>query len=109
MKFLLIGKDIGFTTPVAAEQLAGMLEGVFIPSFRALEKWEKEGKATGGLFAAQRAGAVIIEASSGEELSSMMKGLPFWGLLNWEVIPLQTFHSGIEDAQHQVSALKQMA
>jgi hypothetical protein len=108
MKFLLIGKDIGFTTPVAPGQLAGMLEGVYIPSFQALEKWEAEGKATGGFFAAQRAGALIMEAASAEELSSKMTSLPFWGLLNWEVIPLQTFHSGIEDAQHQVSALKQM-
>src|ERR1700733_15007583 len=108
MKFLVIGRDVGFTTPVAPVQLAGLLEGVYIPSFQALEQWEKEGKATGGFLAAQRAGAMILEAASAEELSSKMTSLPFWGLLNWEVIPLQTFRSGIEDAQRQVSTLKQM-
>jgi hypothetical protein len=109
MKFLLIGRDIGFTTPVAPDQLAGLLEGVYLPSFRALEKWEKEGKATGGFFAAQRAGAIILDAASGEELSHKMTELPFWGLLNWEVIPLQSYRSGIEDGERQVAALKQMA
>jgi hypothetical protein len=54
MKFLLIGKDIGFTTPVAPGQLAGLLEGVYIPSFKMLEKWESEKKVTGGFLAAQR-------------------------------------------------------
>jgi hypothetical protein len=109
MKFLLIGRDIGFSTPVAPGQLAGILEGVYIPSFKMLEQWESEKKVTGGFLAAQRAGAIIIEASSGEELSNKMTSLPFWGALNWEVIPLQSFHSGIEDAQRQVSTLKQMA
>jgi hypothetical protein len=109
MKFLLIGKDIGFTTPIAPGQLAGLLEGVYIPSFKMLEKWESEKKAVGGFLAAQRGGAIIIEASSPEELSSMMTSLPFWGMLNWEVMPLQTFRSGIDDAQRQVSELKKMA
>jgi hypothetical protein len=109
MKFLVIGKDIGFTTPVPPGQLAGVLENVYLPSFRALEKWEKDGKAVGGFFAAQRAGAVIIEAASAEELSRVMTELPFWGLLNWEVIPLQSYASGIHDAEKQVATLKQMA
>ncbi len=51
----------------------------------------------------------MIEAASAEERSRTMTGLPFWGALNWEVIPLQTFNSGIEGAQRQVAALKQMA
>jgi hypothetical protein len=109
MKFLLIGKDIGFTTPVMPDMLAGLLENVYIPSFEAMDKWSKENKATGGFYAAQRAGALIMEASSAEELSKTMTSLPFWGLLNWEVIPLQTFSSGIEDARKQVAVLKQMA
>lgn len=109
MKFLLIGKDIGFTTPVAPGQLAGLLEGVYIPSFKMLEKWESEKKVTGGFLAAQRGGAIIMEAASAEELSSKMTSLPFWGALNWEVIPLQTFRSGIEDASRQVAELKKMA
>jgi hypothetical protein len=108
MKFLVIGKDIGFSVPVPPGQLAGLLEGVYIPSFQALEKWEVEKKITGGFLAAQRGGAIIIDAPSAEDLSKTMTSLPFWGLLNWEVYPLQSFHSGIEDAQRTVAGLKQM-
>jgi DNA polymerase III delta prime subunit len=38
-------RDAGFTVPVAPGQLAGILEGVYIPSFQMLEKWENEKKA----------------------------------------------------------------
>jgi len=89
--------------------MAAVLEGVYIPSFQMLQKWESEKKVTGGFFAGQRAGAVMIEAPSAEELSKTMTSLPFWGSLNWEVIPLQTFQSGIEDAKRQVASLKQIA
>ena len=109
MRFLLIGRDIGFTTPVEPGQMAAVLDGVYIPSFQMLQKWESEKKVTGGFFAGQRAGAVMIEAPSAEELSKTMTSLPFWGSLNWEVIPLQTFQSGIEDAKRQVASLKQIA
>jgi hypothetical protein len=109
MKFLVIGKDIGFSVPVPPGQLAGLLEGVYIPSFQMLEKWESEKKITGGFLAAQRGGAMIIEAASAEELAKTMTSLPFWGMLNWEVHPLQSFHSGTEDAKSNVTGLKQMA
>jgi len=33
----------------------------------------------GGLFAGQRAGVIMIEASSAEELSSWLQRLLFWG------------------------------
>jgi hypothetical protein len=106
MKFLLIGEDIGYGGPVSPMELAATLENVYIPSFEILEKWESDRKITGGFFAAQRAGAMIIEAPTGEELSKWMTSLPFWGLLTWKVIPLQSFHSGIDDAKTQVGRLK---
>ena len=36
-----------------------------------------EKKVVGGLFAGQLAGAILIEAASGEELSMMLQSLPF--------------------------------
>jgi hypothetical protein len=106
MRFLLIGEDIGYGGPVNPMELAATLENVYIPSFEILAKWESDKKITGGFFAAQRAGAFIIDAPSGEELSKWMTGLPFWGTLNWKVIPLQSFRSGIDDAKTQVGQLK---
>jgi hypothetical protein len=106
MKFLLIGEDIGYGGPVNPMEQAGTLENMYIPSFEILEKWESEKKITGGFFAAARAGALIIDALSGEELSKWMTSLPFWGTLNWKVIPLQSFRSGIDNAKAQVDRLK---
>ena len=109
MKFLCIGRDIGFTVPVDPAQLAGVLEMIYIKSFQIMEKWETEKKVTGGLFAGQKAGFLVLEASSGEELSKLLTSLPFWGNENWEVIPLQSFQSGIEETQLEVNKLKQAA
>ena len=109
MRFLIIGKDIDYGGPINPLDLAMLLENVYIPSFEMLKKWEQDKKIVGGFLAAQRGGALIIEASSAEELSSWMTSLPFWGRLNWKVIPLQTFQSGIEDAKRQVGEIKKMA
>ena len=38
-----------------------------------------------------------------------MTSLPFWEKLTWEVIPLQTFQSGIDDAKRQIGEIKKMA
>jgi hypothetical protein len=74
-----------------------------------LKEWEEKKKVVGGLFAGQRAGAIIVEAPSGEELSSWLQLLPFWGQNSWEVIPLQTFQSGTENVKKQIANLKKMA
>ena len=76
---------------------AMILENVELPSFETLKKWEESKKIVGGAVAAQNAVAIIIEASSAEELSSWMHKLPFWGKIMWEVFPLQTFQSAIDD------------
>ena len=52
---------------------------------------------------------MVVDASSGEELAKMMTSLPFWGSLAWEVIPIQSYGSGIEDIERQISELKKMA
>ena len=71
--------------------------------------WEAKGKVVGGLFAGQRAGVIIVEASSGEELCAMLQTLPFWGQNTWEIVPLQTFQSGTEDVKRQITNVKKMA
>jgi hypothetical protein len=71
--------------------------------------WEEKQKVVGGLFAAQRAGVIIVEAQSAEELSSLLQSLPFWAQNSWKVIPLQTFRSGIEDVKKQIANVKKMS
>ena len=47
------------------------------PSLEALSKMVDD-KKTGGVFAGQRMGAFIIDASSHEEVGKILASLPFW-------------------------------
>ena len=47
----------------------------------------------------------IIEASSNEELDQLLRSIPMWGSLQWEVTPLQTF-TGRADCER--NALKEL-
>ena len=109
LKFLVIGKSVDFSSLQNPADLGIYLENIVLPSFEILKKWEENQKVPVGLFAAQRAGVLIIEAQTAEELSKMLQSLPFWGQNTWEVIPLQSVQSGIEDVKRQIENVKHMA
>ena len=108
MKFLVIGKAVEYGGPVNPMDFAMLSENVILPSIEMLKEWEDKKMIVGGLFAGQRAGVMIIEASTAEELSSWMQRLPFWATNTWEVIPLQTFQSGVENVKQQIVNVKKM-
>ena len=109
LRFLVIGKSIDYGGPIDPANFLMFSEKMILPSIQMLKEWEDKQKVIGGLFAAQRAGVMIIEAWSAEELSSLMQSLPIWSQNTWEVIPLQTFQSGVEDVQRQIENAKKMA
>ena len=109
LKFLVIGKNIDYGGPINPADFVMALENLVLPSFEILKDWETKGKVVGGFFAAQRAGAIIIDAPTAEDLSMWLQGLPFWSQNNWEIIPLQTIQSGIEDVKRQIANVKKMA
>ena len=79
----------GFASPEEAKEI---LQNVVLPSFDLLSKLEKSKKIlAGGLPVGDRAFVFIAEAASNEELDQMLRSLPMWGALDWEVTPLQTF------------------
>jgi hypothetical protein len=90
MKYLVIGSGgPGFSSP---EEAVRVLEGTILPSFDKLIGLEKKKKIlAGGLPVGDRAFVFITEASSNEELDQMLRELPMWGSLEWEVTALQTF------------------
>ena len=45
----------------------------------------------GGLPVGDRAFVFILEASSNEEADQVLRDIPAWGVLKWEVRPLQSF------------------
>ena len=109
LKFLVIGKGIDYGGPIDPANFLMVSEKILLPSIEMIMDWEEKQKVVGGLFAAQRAGVIIVEAQSAEELSSLLQSLPFWAQNSWKVIPLQTFRSGIEDVKKQIANVKKMS
>jgi hypothetical protein len=109
LKFLVIGRGIDYGGPINPADFAMFSEKIILPSLQMIKAWEDKKLVVGGLFAGQRAGVIIVESSSAEELSALLQQLPFWGQNTWEVIPLQTFQSGTEDVKRQIAAVKKMA
>jgi hypothetical protein len=109
LKFLVIGKGVDYGGPANPADLAMAFEYVILPSIQMVKEWEEKKMVVGGLFAGQRAGVIILDAPSAEELSSWLQQLPFWGQNSWEVVPLQSFASGVEDVKRQIANMKKMA
>ncbi len=108
MKFLVICKAIDYGGPIDPTYFVMSSEKMVLPSIEMMKDWEEKKVIVGGLYAGQRAGVIIVEAASGEELSGWLQRLPFWVQNTWEVIPLQSFHSGIEDVKGQIANAKKM-
>ncbi len=89
MKYLVTATGgPGFSSP---EEAIEVLKSIILPSFDALIKFEKEGRIiAGGLPVGDRAFVLIVEADSNDDLDRMLRGIPMWGSLDWEVTPLQS-------------------
>jgi hypothetical protein len=109
MRFLVIGRGIDYGGPMDPADFVAAAEYIILPSIKMLKDWEDKKVIVGGLFAGQRAGVMIIESPSAEELSKTMNSLPFWTQNTWEVIPLQSLQSGVEDLKAQIARAKKMA
>jgi len=104
MKYLVIGSGgPGFSSP---EEAVGVLEEIVLPSFDKLIGLEKKKILAGGLPVGDRAFVFIAEASSNEELDQLLRELPMWGSLDWEVTALQTFAGRAAQERDIVKKLK---
>jgi hypothetical protein len=105
MKYLVIGSGgPGFASP---EEAITVLEKIVLPSFDQLIGLEKKKKIlAGGLPVGERTFVFIAEASSNEELDQMLRKLPMWGSLDWEVSALQTFSGRADQERSIVKKLK---
>ncbi len=95
MQYLAVGEPIemGVLSP---QQMVPLLEQMIIPSIEACVTLEAEKKIlAGGVFSGSRGGVMIMEAASNEEAGDQLTSLPFWGMFNWTVTPLESFkHRG---------------
>jgi len=105
MKYLVVGSGgPGFAS---AEEALLVLESIIMPSFDKLIRLENENKILGGgLPVGDRAFVFIVEASSNDELDKMLRDIPMWGSLDWEVTALQSFSGRAEQESKYVKTLK---
>jgi len=105
MKYLVVGSGgPGFASP---EEAVEVLQGVIIPGFTKLIELQKRKKIiAGGLPVGDRAFVFITEAKSNDELDQMLRSLPMWGELDWEVTALQTFNARARQERQAVRDLK---
>jgi hypothetical protein len=105
MKYLVSGSHgPGFATPKDALQL---LEHVVLPSLDALNKLQDEKRIlAGGLKVGERAFVFVAEAESNEKLDRMLREIPFWGMVTWEVVPLESFETRAEEERVMMARLK---
>ncbi len=90
MRYLVTGSSGAVSTN--AEDMIDLLEEFVLPGFEMLKKLESENRiVAGGVPVSERAIVFIAEAASNEELDQMLRSLPFWGILDWQVTPLQSF------------------
>ena len=90
MRYLVAGSEgPGFASP---GETIEVLRNSILPTFDMLTKLEAEKKiVAGGLPVGDRAFVFIVEAASNDELDRLLRSLPAWGVLKWQVTPLQSF------------------
>ena len=105
MKYLVTASGgPGFSSPEEAVQV---LEKIILPSFERLMKFEREKKiVAGGLPVGDRAFVFIVEVSSNDELDRLLRSIPMWGALKWEVTALQSFEGRADQERENVGQLK---
>ena len=94
MLYLITGEWIDDPT-VSLQEYATLWDQMIRRSLEALSNMADE-KKTGGVFAGQRAGVLILDVSSHEEVGRFFGSLPFFSRIKWNVTPLQSYRSTIE-------------
>ena len=103
-QYLVLGKGgPGLGTP---QEGIALLENHVIPTLA--ELGSSESVLAGGLAVGERALAFIIQAESNAAADAMIRQLPMWSLITWEVKPLQSFAARAAIERGTVEHLKGM-
>jgi muconolactone delta-isomerase len=106
VSYLVSGTWVEVGALVTPEQVAQFLEQAVIPSLEVFARWEEQGKIVGGVFAGERETAFVLDAGSAEEVGQLLTSLPFWGMMKWQVRPLQSMRSTVEREQGLLQQIK---
>lgn len=99
MLYLVTWEYVETGPALPAEKVSGMLRGAILPSLAMLSEMEGKGKLRGGVRAGERGSAMILEASSNDDVSAVLHSLPFYSLMKFTVVPLQSFASRLKEEE----------
>ncbi len=88
--------------PMPREQWLGMVAS----TWQVIKQLEDNGKVlAGGAFIGQRAGCVIVDVDSNEELADILNRVPLFAYLEWDVIPLIPANKALDGAKWALQQL----
>lgn len=94
----------GFKEP---KEVIQVLEKGIIPTFdHLIELKGKKKIVAGGLPAGSRKFYLIVEADTHDEVDSMLRDIPAWGVFSWDVTPLQTIEGRAVKEREILKSLK---
>ena len=105
MQYLVRGRFLDDPS-ASPTDIVPLWDKIIHPSHELLMKWVKDKKITGGCLAAQREVVFILEATSNEEVGSILSDLLVWPLIKWDVLPIQSFKSADERDQKVIDRLR---
>lgn len=106
--YLVMGDYVEPGPLLPPQQVVQMVENAVLPSFEMMHKLAEQKKiVAGGLVSGARSGAFIVEAASNIEVTRMLMELPFWGIVEWKVMPLESFRERAAEEKKSIEQLKQ--
>ncbi|MDN5942020.1 MAG: hypothetical protein L0H94_09075 [Nitrospira sp.] len=91
--------------PTTPEQRAEQLEKLVIPTIESLGKDDKI--RAGGIVAGALTGAFVVEAKSKDEVTALVRALPAWGIMQWQVTPIERFDQRADIEKKVVQGLRE--
>lgn len=105
MLFLVKGEMAGSVSLPAAEWLP-----IIVRNWEMILQPDEEGKIlAGGKFAGRRGECAIFEVESPDELDDLVRHLPLFPFLEWEVIPLRSAEDALASAQKTLAGIADRA
>jgi hypothetical protein len=96
MRYFVKAEFVELGASLSPKDFVPMIENLVIPSFEAMDRLETEKILVSGIVSGGRAGMFIIDVKSNNELTKLLQSLPFWGILKWDIIPLDIPKDRIE-------------
>ena len=88
--------------PMSREHWLGMTAS----TWQVIKQLEDNGKVlAGGAFIGQRAGCVIVDVDSNEELADILNRVPLFAYLEWDVVPLIPADKALDGAKWALQQL----